>query len=518
MLPYPFIIDPDCRSKRSLSQDVEPFFNNLIFQYTNPLPFETEPHSISTIPLLREHLDSYLYYFRYKTLEINISQQPFQVIFNPVKNINSGTFYRTIHPQNLTSSIQDIFTTYIDKLIEHNENLETPLYRSSHLETLKQKAEYFEVPDLETTIQRHDNPHYWLQQDLLQVTTFQYKFFQDLILNDDTIPQIRVFSHFLLKFFRFNYQLLWEQKDQNAYINFPQVLTETELLPFIIRYDFKHPLYIDFATFPVQHFQNITLNQDFIAYQLEISVNRPYVLNANPLIPDTNTIQHTINNQETNPQYPSSLISQDSLQTIHNPQNTLQDNTMNNPNESLINDENLTNDQTETSQTGQDTTESLQNTIVTQPTNYISASSSQLQIPIHNIAENPNNLFGPNNTSTSSITNTTIIQPPQLQQRLQRNYDPPPPPTNNSIHSTPHSSPQQGSPNTNRTQNQPLNQSQFHIATPPQQSTQSLQYIPAQSSISQNTNPILTINTLHTNPGYILVVLIFINNPLQIIL
>ena len=174
---------------------------------------------------------------------------------------------------------------------------------------------------------------------------------------------------------------------------------------------------------------------------------------------------------------------------------------MNNPNESLINDENLTNDQTETSQTGQDTTESLQNTIVNQPTSSTSASSNQLQIPIHNFAENPNNLFRSDNTSTSSTTNTTITQPPQTQQGLQRNYDPPPPPTNNSNHSTPHSSPQQGSSNFFRTQNQPLTQSQFHTATPPQQSTQSIQYIPAQSSISQNTNAFLTINTLYTNPG-----------------
>ena len=37
------------------------------------------------------------------------------------------------------------------------------------------------------------------------------------------------------------------------------------------------------------------------------------------------------------------------------------------------------------------------------------------------------------------------------------------------------------------------------MTTPPQQSTQPIQYIPAQSSISQISNPILTINTLHTN-------------------
>ena len=85
MLPIPFAVSPETRSVRSLTHDVILFFNNLIFQYTNPLPFEKEPHSIYTIPLLREHLDSYLYYFRYKTIDIIPSQQPFQNFVNPVK-------------------------------------------------------------------------------------------------------------------------------------------------------------------------------------------------------------------------------------------------------------------------------------------------------------------------------------------------------------------------------------------------------------------------------------------------
>ena len=109
--------------------------------------------------MAREHSDSYLYYIRYKTLEITTSQNPFQVIFNPVKGIITGTYYRTIHPENITLSIQDVFLTYMQKRIEYNENQDTPLYRPSHLEDLKHKSEYFEVPDLETKIQRHDNPH-----------------------------------------------------------------------------------------------------------------------------------------------------------------------------------------------------------------------------------------------------------------------------------------------------------------------------------------------------------------------
>ena len=40
----------------------------------------------------------------------------------------------------------------MDKFIEHKENLDTPVYLPSHLKSLKEKHEYFEVPDLETKI------------------------------------------------------------------------------------------------------------------------------------------------------------------------------------------------------------------------------------------------------------------------------------------------------------------------------------------------------------------------------
>ena len=142
MLPPPFALTTEKRHIRSLIQDVTPLLNNIIFQCTNPLPFETEPHTLQTIPLAREHCDSYFYYIRYKTIEITSSQTPFQVIFNPVKGISTGTYYRTIHPQNITLSIQDVFLTYMQKLIEFNENQNTPLYRPSHVEDLKHKSEY----------------------------------------------------------------------------------------------------------------------------------------------------------------------------------------------------------------------------------------------------------------------------------------------------------------------------------------------------------------------------------------
>ena len=187
----------------SVTLSLQYLLNNIIFQYTNPLPFETEPHTIHTIPVAREHSDSYLYYIRYKTLETTPSQQPFQIIFNPIQGINNGIYYRTIHPQNIALSIQDVFIIYMRRRIEFNGNLDPPLYLPSHLEDLKHKSEYFEVSDIETRIQRHDKPHYWLQQDVLQAKTFHYRFFHNITLSNDTIPQVKIFTQFLLKFFSF---------------------------------------------------------------------------------------------------------------------------------------------------------------------------------------------------------------------------------------------------------------------------------------------------------------------------
>ena len=74
MVPTPFRgPTSQTRNIRSLSHDIKPFLTNLIFQYKNPLPFETEARSILTIPLLREHLDSQLFYIRYKTCSYSSS-------------------------------------------------------------------------------------------------------------------------------------------------------------------------------------------------------------------------------------------------------------------------------------------------------------------------------------------------------------------------------------------------------------------------------------------------------------
>ena len=98
-------------------------------------------------------------------MDFDTSQNPFQIIFNPVENINTGTSYRTIHPQSISNTLQDVFVTYLIKLIEYNENREHPIYRPSHLESLREKSNYFEVHDIETKLKRQNKPHYMLQQD-----------------------------------------------------------------------------------------------------------------------------------------------------------------------------------------------------------------------------------------------------------------------------------------------------------------------------------------------------------------
>ena len=66
----------------------------------------------------------------------------------------------------------------MNKLFEFNENLDTlPPFHISRSST---KTSTFEVPDIDSEINRKDNPHHWIQQDILQITHFQYNFFQNL--------------------------------------------------------------------------------------------------------------------------------------------------------------------------------------------------------------------------------------------------------------------------------------------------------------------------------------------------
>ena len=61
----------------------------------------------------------------------------------------------------------------MNNLIEFNENLDTPIYRPSILEDLQQKHQYFEVPDIDSQINRQNNPHYWYNKIYYKLHNFR---------------------------------------------------------------------------------------------------------------------------------------------------------------------------------------------------------------------------------------------------------------------------------------------------------------------------------------------------------
>ena len=447
----------------------------------------------------------HLYYIRYKTLEITPSQKRFQVIFNPVKGIHTGTYYRTLYPQNIKLSIQDVFLTYMQKRIEFNENQETPLYLPSHLEELKHKSEYFEVPDLETKVQSHDNPHYWLQQDILQAKHFQYRFFNKITLTDDTIPQVKIFTQFLLKFFRFNYQLLWEQQDQQAYINFPQVLTKTELLPYIIKNENKHLQYRDPTSLNITFLQQINLDHTFITDYFETSGNRPYLTSNIP--PETTSEDQTSN---VIPQYTRQYSVQseeqedpDNLNLFQN-QQPYQINPLYPQLTQTSDTQQVNPSETATSQNTSESSEESEQTVQNTQSFTITNDSNLIQVPTHNI--NPDQTNDPNqnttfttiqdNTSTLSTSHNNVTQPFQVQPSPRQTYDPPSIPPQFVTQTHTHNSPQQGSSHT-----QHSNTVHFQTPTPPSpHEIQTPTYTPAQNNPVQNIQPSLNINIIHSNP------------------
>ena len=81
---------PVIKNAKVLKLELNPILQNVISHYTQPLPFENEPHTIETIPLIREHLDTYLFYIRYKVLTITAEYPSFQNFFFYQQRPNSS--------------------------------------------------------------------------------------------------------------------------------------------------------------------------------------------------------------------------------------------------------------------------------------------------------------------------------------------------------------------------------------------------------------------------------------------
>ena len=210
-----------------------------------------------------------------------------------------------------------------------------------------------------------------------------------------------------MKFLRFNYQLIWEQQDESACINFPQELTETELSPFIISNTIRHPRYRDLSSFNKNHFELINFDHSFLVEHSEISDSRPYT--TSHILFETPLEEHnpTINQK---PQQfnivPYRQQDTTTLQNIPDPSET-----------ALI----------------QNVSELSDITIKNPQSRTITNDSNIIQIPVHDITQNPINDLNQNdtthntnqdNTSTLSISNTHITQKFLTQQTSPPIYDP----------------------------------------------------------------------------------------------
>ena len=158
--PSPFGI-PQIKDAKLIKTEIKPFLHNIVYNYTEPLPFENEPHSIETIPLIREHLDTYLFYIRNRSTTASTEYPSFQVTFPELEVTSSKTYRRTINPINLQAPIQEVFYAFLNRVKEHNIALETPKYSPNALEELENSTQYFEVENIETLISTRDNPHHW---------------------------------------------------------------------------------------------------------------------------------------------------------------------------------------------------------------------------------------------------------------------------------------------------------------------------------------------------------------------
>ena len=138
--------------------------------------------------------------------------------------------WRTVNPINLQTHIKDVSYAFLNQVKPFNLALENPKYSPNALQELEQYIHNFEVEDIERIVITQDNPHHWLQTDMIRIQSFSYHSFKDITLNEQTIPQFKLISLFLRKLFRFNYQLLWSEQDQSAFTVFTTHFTADECL------------------------------------------------------------------------------------------------------------------------------------------------------------------------------------------------------------------------------------------------------------------------------------------------
>ena len=109
--PSPFEI-PNIKNEKVVKTEIKPFLSNIVYNYTKPLSFENEPYSFETIPLIREYLNTYLFYIRNRSTTISTEYPAFQITFPQQETSSTQTYRRTINPINLQIPIKDVFLRF----------------------------------------------------------------------------------------------------------------------------------------------------------------------------------------------------------------------------------------------------------------------------------------------------------------------------------------------------------------------------------------------------------------------
>ena len=91
LIPLPFVFNTSQRVTRDISQTLTQFLNNLIYNFTTPLSFQTYPEDTYTTFLIREHHESYLYYIDTHSLVLISEEPPFSIPFTSLTT-RSDTF------------------------------------------------------------------------------------------------------------------------------------------------------------------------------------------------------------------------------------------------------------------------------------------------------------------------------------------------------------------------------------------------------------------------------------------
>ena len=160
--PSPFEITY-IKNAKVIKTEMKPFLHNIVYNYTQQLSFENEPYSLETIPLIREHLDTYLFYIRHRSTTASTEYPSFQITLPQQET--SSPYRRTINPINLQIPIKQVFYAFLNRVKEYKLTLENPQYSPNALDELERYIPNFEVDDIERLIIFQNNPHHWLQAE-----------------------------------------------------------------------------------------------------------------------------------------------------------------------------------------------------------------------------------------------------------------------------------------------------------------------------------------------------------------